>query len=66
LGAVLYTDYVYPFIIAGVILLAAIIAAICLAHRLPRRRKVQNISEQLQVCAEDRLTLVQMPAEKKP
>lgn len=65
LGSVLYTDYAYPFEIAGVILLAAIVAAISLAHRLPRRRKTQNISAQLQVRPEDRLTLVKMPAEKK-
>lgn len=65
LGAVLYTDYAYPFEIAGVILLAAIVAAISLAHRLPRRRKLQNISEQLQVRPEDRVTLVKMPSEKK-
>jgi NADH-quinone oxidoreductase subunit J len=65
LGAVLYTDYAYPFEIAGVILLAAIVAAISLAHRLPRRRKLQNISAQLHVRPEDRVRLVNMPSEKK-
>ena len=38
LGSVLYTDYAYPFEIAGVLLLAAMIAAITLAHRGPVRR----------------------------
>ena len=35
IGDVLYTDYAYPFEIAGVLLLAAIIAAITLTHRGP-------------------------------
>ncbi len=35
----LYTDYVYPFEIAAVILLVAIIAAIVLTHR--QRRETQ-------------------------
>lgn len=65
LAAVLYTDYAYPFEIAGVILLAAIVAAISLAHRIPKRRRVQNISKQLQVRSKDRLRLVKMPSEKK-
>jgi NADH-quinone oxidoreductase subunit J len=65
LGAVLYTEYAYPFEIAGVILLAAIVAAISLAHRLPRKRKQQNIAEQLKVRREDRIRLVKMPTEKK-
>lgn len=65
LGAVLYTEYAYPFELAGVLLLAAIVAAISLAHRLPRKRKGQNISEQLRVRREDRVRLVKMPVEKK-
>jgi len=40
LGALLYTDYVYPFEIAAVILLVAIIAAIALTHR--RRRETHS------------------------
>jgi len=65
LGAVLYTDYAYPFEIAGLILLAAIVAAISLAHRTPKQRKSQNISQQVRVRSEDRLRLVKMPAEKR-
>ncbi len=65
LGAVLYTDYAYPFELAGVLLLAAIVAAISLAHRTPKRRKTQNINEQLSVRREDRVRLVKMPSEKK-
>jgi len=65
LGAVLYTQYVYPFEIAGVLLLAAIIAAITLAYRGPMHRKVQNPSCQINVRPEDRLRLIKMPSEPK-
>lgn len=65
LGALLYTDYAYPFEIAAVLLLAAIVAAISLAHRTPKRRKSQNVSEQVSVRREDRVRLIKMPSEKK-
>lgn len=65
LGSVLYTEYAYPFEIAGVILLAAIIAAITLTHRGPVRRKVQNVSAQVAVRPEDRVRLINMPSEPK-
>jgi len=65
LGSVLYTEYAYPFEIAGVLLLAAIVAAISLAHRVPKQRKGQNIGEQLRVRRDDRVRLVKMPSEKK-
>lgn len=63
LGAVLYTDYAYPFEIAGVLLLAAIIAAITLTHRAPVRRKAQNPNDQIAVRPEDRLRLIKMTSE---
>jgi NADH-quinone oxidoreductase subunit J len=65
LGNVLYTQYAYPFEIAGVILLAAMIAAITLAYRGPHRRKVQKAAEQIAVRPEDRVRLIKMPAEPK-
>lgn len=65
LGRLLFTDYAYPFEIAGVILLAAIIAAITLTHREPRQRKVQNVSDQIAVRPEDRIRLIKMPSEPK-
>ena len=65
LGMVLYTDYVYPFEIAAVLLLTAIIAAISLTHRRPVGRKSQNISQQIAVRREDRVRLVKMPSEGK-
>lgn len=65
LGSVLYTDYAYPFEIAGVLLLAAIIAAITLAYHGPKRRKVQYVSEQVAVRPSDRLRIIKMPSEPK-
>lgn len=65
LGAILYTDYAYPFEIAGVLLLAAIIAAITLTYRGPKRRKVQFASVQVAVRPEDRLHIIKMPSEPK-
>lgn len=65
LGNLLYTEYAYPFEIAGVILLSAMIAAISLAHRGPVKRKVQNIAEQVATRPQDRLRLINMPAEPK-
>ena len=64
LGTLLFTQYVYPFEIAGVLLLVAMIAAITLAHRVPSLRKRQDIQKQIAVRPSDRLRLVDMPAEK--
>jgi NADH-quinone oxidoreductase subunit J len=65
LGEVLYTDYVFPFEVAAVILLTAIIAAISLTHRKSKKHKSQNISKQVAVKAKDRLRIVKMPSEPK-
>jgi len=65
LGAVLYTEHVYAFEIAAVILLLAIIAAITLTMRRRPGLKVQNIASQVAVRAKDRIRLVKMDAEKK-
>ncbi len=65
LGSVLYTDYVYPFEIASVILLVAIIAAIALTMRKRPETKFQNPAEQVKVKRDDRVRLVKMAAEKK-
>jgi NADH-quinone oxidoreductase subunit J len=65
IGSLLYTDYAYPFEVAGVVLLTAMIAAITLTHRGPLRRKVQNISEQIAVRPEERVRLIKMPSEPK-
>jgi NADH-quinone oxidoreductase subunit J len=65
IGSVLYTNYLYAFEIASVILVVAIIAAIALTLR--RRRKVEFMKpeEQVLVRREDRVRLVKMAAEKQ-
>ena len=65
LGSVLYTEHVYAFEIAAVILLLAIIAAITLTMRKRPGLKVQDISKQVAVRAKDRIRVVKMDAEKK-
>lgn len=65
LGAVLYTEHVYAFEIAAVILLLAIVAAITLTMRKRPGLKVQDIAAQVAVRAEDRVRVVKMDAEKK-
>jgi NADH-quinone oxidoreductase subunit J len=57
LGAVLYTEHLYAFEIAAIILLVAIIAAITLTMRRRPGLKVQNISAQVAVRREDRVRL---------
>ena len=63
LGRVLYTDYVFPFEIAAVILLVAIVAAISLTMRRRPGTKHQNPGRQVMVKREDRLRVVKMKAE---
>ena len=65
LGAILYTDHVYAFEIAAVILLLAIVAAITLTMRRRPGLKVQNIADQVAVKSTDRVRLVKMEAEEK-
>lgn len=64
LGAVLYTQYVYPFELAAVLLLVAIVAAISLVFRGRHGRKGQRINKQVAVQAKKRLRLVSLPVEK--
>jgi NADH-quinone oxidoreductase subunit J len=65
LGAVLYTDYVFAFEIAAVILLVAIIASISLTMRKRATTKYQSPSEQMKVRKEDRLRIVKMPSSEE-
>lgn len=65
LGRLLYTDYVYPFEIAAVILLVAIVAAIALTHRRREGLKTQNPSKQTLVKKADRLRVIKMAGESK-
>jgi len=63
LGMLLYTHYFYPFEIAAVLLLVAIIAAISLTFRGSRERKVQNVSEQVKATKASRLRVLKMDTE---
>jgi len=65
LGQVLYTDYVFAFEVAAVILLVAIVAAITLTLRRRAGSKRQDPAEQVKVRAADRLRMVKVPAEPK-
>jgi NADH-quinone oxidoreductase subunit J len=66
LGRLIYTEYVYAFEIAAVILLVAIVAAIALTLRKRTGVKSQNPSEQVRVRSQDRLRVVKMPAAPRP
>jgi NADH-quinone oxidoreductase subunit J len=65
LGRLLYTQYVYPFELAAVILLVAMVAAIALTLRRRAGVKTQKISEQVKAKKADRLRIVSMKSEPK-
>ena len=65
LGRLIYVDYVYPFEIAAVVLLVAIVAAIALTHRKRRESKYQDPAQQVKVRRQDRIRLLDLPAEKR-
>jgi len=65
LGELLYTQYIYPFEIAAVILLVAIVAAITLTMRDRPGQKVQDVSKQVAVRAQDRVRIVKMDPEAR-
>ena len=64
LGEQLYTTYVYPFEIASVVLLVAIVAAIALTLRTRPGTRYQKIEEQVLVKKEDRLRVLQVESEE--
>lgn len=66
LGSVLYTDYVFAFELAAVILLVAIIAAITLVHRGAIRAKQQNVVRQIMTKRDSRVRLIKMKSEIGP
>jgi len=63
LGNVLYTQYMYPFELAAIILLVAILAAISLAYRGRQNSKGQVIKQQLSARKQDRLRVIDLKAE---
>ena len=66
LGRVLYTEYVYAFELAAVILLVAIVAAIALTLRRRKDSKYIDPAQQVKVKRNDRLRIVKMPSTPKP
>jgi NADH-quinone oxidoreductase subunit J len=65
LGRLIYTEYVYAFELAAVILLVAIVAAIALTLRYRPGIKSVDASKQVAVKRGDRIRMVSMPSEKK-
>ena len=65
LGRLIYTEYVYAFELAAVLLLVAIVAVIALTLRQRTGIKGLDASKQVAVKREDRVRMVSMPSEKK-
>ena len=63
LGKILYTEYAYPFEIAAIILLVAIIAAISLTLRRRPETRYQKPASQVSVKSSDRIKIISMDAE---
>jgi NADH-quinone oxidoreductase subunit J len=68
LGRLLYTDYVYPFELAAVLLLVAMVAAIALTHRkrvsASTHNRQMNPGEQVKVKRADRIRMVNLKPQK--
>ena len=65
LGALLYSKYAYPFEIAAMVLLVAIVAAIALTLRHRPNLKAQDIGRQVAARASERVRLVSMDSEHR-
>jgi NADH-quinone oxidoreductase subunit J len=65
LGRLIYTEYAYPFELAAVLLLVAIVAAIALTMRRRRDTKYVDPATQVVVKRQDRVRLVSLPSEKR-
>jgi NADH-quinone oxidoreductase subunit J len=65
LGRLIYTDYVYAFEIAAVILLVAIVAAIALTLRRRKDTKYLDPAAQIKVRPKDRVRIVPMASERR-
>jgi NADH-quinone oxidoreductase subunit J len=64
IGMELFTHYVYPFEIAAVILLVAIVAAIMLTMRKREGNKQMDAAKQININPAERVRVVSMKAEK--
>ncbi len=65
LGRLIYTEYIYAFELAAVLLLVAIVAAIALTLRQRVGTKSQVQAEQVRVKREDRVRIVSVASAKK-
>jgi len=65
IGMVLYTVYLYPFQLAAVILVVAIVAAITLTLRHRRKKQTMSVDDQVKVRRNDRVRLVKMASSNK-
>jgi len=62
-GERLYTGFLLPFEVAGIILLVAIVAAIALTHRKRSDTKTQVPAQQVRAKRSERVRLVNIPVE---
>jgi NADH-quinone oxidoreductase subunit J len=65
IGSVLYTVYLYPFEIAAVILVVAIVAAISLTLRRRAKKQAMRPEDQVKVRRSDRVRMVKMASANK-
>jgi NADH-quinone oxidoreductase subunit J len=65
LGRLIYTEYVYPFEIAAVILLVAIVAAIALTLRRRKQSRYIDPAAQIGIRRKDRVRIVTMASESR-
>ena len=64
LGAVLYTQYIYPFQLAGIVLLVAMIGAIVLTHRVRDGVRKQNVAGQVSRSRKDSVEIIKVQSGK--
>ena len=65
LGLAMYQDYIWPFEVAAVILLVAIVAAITLTLRTTRQTKAADPDHQVLVRSKDRLRVIKVVPEEE-
>jgi NADH-quinone oxidoreductase subunit J len=65
LGKLIYTQYLYAFEIAAIILLAAIVAAVALTMRRRKDTKYFNPGDAVKVKSKDRIRIISMQAEAR-
>jgi len=64
-GEWLYTQYLLPFEVAGIILLVAIVAAIALTLRKRARAKTQDPARQVMIRRDERIRIASMKSEPR-